>query len=93
MVSYNYRSVGLNVDVNQAAVLPGNKVRALLQVEFSGVDEKSASTVGAPSFPTFSLSISLYLENGKPVLVAQSSDFVDNVERRQSVEVKATILR
>jgi len=93
MVSYNYRSVGLNVDVNQAAVVPGNRVRALLQVEFSGVDEKSASTAGAPSFPTFSQSISLYLESGKPVLVAQSSDFVDNVERKQSVEVKATILR
>ncbi len=93
MVSYNYRSVGLNVDVNQAAVLPGNKVRALLNVEFSGVDEKSASTAGAPSFPTFSQSISLYLESGKPVVIAQSSDFVDNVERKQSVEVKATILR
>ena len=93
MVSYNYRSVGLNVDVNQAAVVPGNKVRAMLNVEFSGVDEKSASTSGAPSFPTFSQSISLYLESGKPVTIAQSSDFVDNVERKQSVEVKATILR
>ena len=93
VVSYQYRSVGLNVDVNQAAVVPGNKVRAMLNVEFSGVDEKSASTAGAPSFPTFSQSLSLYLESGKPVLIAQSSDFVDNVERKQSVEVKATILR
>jgi len=93
VVSYQYRSVGLNVDVNQAAVVPGNKVRAMLNVEFSGVDEKSASTAGAPSFPTFSQSLSLYFESGKPVLIAQSSDFVDNIERKQSVEVKATILR
>ena len=93
LTSFNYRSVGLNVDVQQAAVIPGNRVRAYLNVEFSGIDEKTASTAGAPSFPTFSQSLSLYLENGKPVLVAESNDFADNVERKQSVEVKATILR
>ncbi len=93
LTSYNYRSVGLNVDIQRAAIVPGNRVRATLNVEFSGVDEKTASTTAAPSFPTFSQSISLYFENGKPVLVAQSSDVVDNVERKQTVEVKATILR
>ena len=93
ITSFSYRSVGLNVDVRNAALLPGNRVRATLNVEFSGVDEKTPSTTAAPSFPTFSQSISLYFDNGKPVLVAQSSDVVDNVERKQTVEVKATILR
>ena len=93
MVSYQYRSVGLNVDVQRAAVLSGNRVRATLNVEFSGMDEKSQAVGSAPSFPTFSQRIGLYLENGKPVVVAQSSDFVENAERKQTVEVKATILR
>jgi hypothetical protein len=33
------------------------------------------------------------LESGKPLLVAQTNDVVDNVARRQSVEVVATILK
>jgi hypothetical protein len=93
LTSYNYRSVGLNVDVEQAALVPGNRVRATLKIEFSGVDDKANSNSGAPSFPTFSQRMSLYLDNGKPIIAAQSSDFVDNVERKQTVEVKATILR
>jgi len=85
--------VGLNVDVSNVGVLTGGRIRALLNIEFSGVDDKSSPTTGAPSFPTFSQRLYLFFENGKPILVAQSSDFVDNVERKQTVEVKATILR
>ena len=94
LTSYSYRSVGLNVDASQVSILPSNRVRAILNIEFSGLDEKAASFGGgAPSFPTFSQRLSLFFESGKPVVVAQSSDFVDNVERKQTVEVKATILR
>ncbi len=93
MTSYNYRTVGLNVDANNVVVLPGNRVRALLNIEFSGVDEKASASTGAPAFPTFSQRLSLYLESGKPIVVAQSSDFVDNLERKQTVEVKASVLR
>ncbi len=93
MTAYNYRSVGFNVDVEQAAVLPGNRVRAVINIESSGVDDKAPNATGAPSFPTFSQALPLYLESGKPVMVAQSTEIVDNVERRQTVEVKATILR
>jgi len=93
MTSFSYRSVGLNVDVRHAAVLAKNTVRTQLDVEFSTVDDRTSSATGAPSFPAFSQSMSLYLESGKPLVVAQSSDFVDNVERKQTVEVKATILR
>jgi hypothetical protein len=65
-----------------------------LNVEISAIDEKPADPSGKPpSFPTFSQNLLLILENGKPLIVGQSSDVVDNIERKQSVEVKATILR
>jgi hypothetical protein len=93
MTSFSYRSVGLNVDARNVYI-QGNKARLSLSVEFSAIDEKTADSAGRPpSFPTFSQNLSLILESGKPIIVGQSSDFVDNVERKQSVEVKATILR
>jgi hypothetical protein len=95
MTSYSYKSVGLNVDAQRVSVL-GTKARMDLNVEFSAVDEKpGAAGVGGsyPLFPTFSQSLTLVLESGKPIIVGQSSDVVDNVERKQTVEVKATILR
>ncbi len=66
-----------------------------LNVEFSAVDEKPTTALPGsyPVFPTFSQNLTLVLESGKPIVVGQSSDFVDNVERKQTVEVKATILR
>lgn len=91
--SFNYRSVGLNVDARNVYI-QGNRARLNLSVEFSAIDEKTADSAGRPpSFPTFSQNLALVLESGKPIIVGQSSDFVDNVERKQSVEVKATILR
>ena len=91
MTSFNYKSVGLNVDASNVYV-QGNKTKLNLNVEFSAVDEKTAGST-TPSFPTFSQSMSLVLESGKALIVGQSSDIVDNVERKQTVEVKATILR
>jgi len=93
ITSINYKSVGLNVDANRVYI-QGNKARMDLNVEFSAVDEKVPNAAaGYPSFPTFSQSLTLVLESGKPIIVGQSSDVVDNVERKQTVEVKATILR
>ena len=92
---FQYRSVGLNVDANRVGIY-GNKARLELSVEFSAIDEKSPETgkpLVSPSFPTFSQNLTLVLENGKPLVIAQTSDVVDNVVRRQSVEVTATILR
>jgi hypothetical protein len=94
-VSYNYKSVGLNVDAG-AVNIQGNKTKLMLSVEFSAVAESPVDTAGKPqppSFPTFSENLSLVLESGRPLVVGQSSDFVGEVERKQSVEVKATILR
>ena len=94
ITSISYKSVGLNVDASRVSI-QGNKARMDLSVEFSAVDEKgSESSAGKyPSFPTFSQNLALVLESGKPLIVGQSSDVVDNVERKQTVEVKATILR
>jgi hypothetical protein len=82
----------MNVDARRVFI-QGNKAKMDLSIEFSAIDEKPDASGRPPSFPTFSQNLSLILENGKPLVVAQSSDYVDNVERKQSVEVKATILR
>jgi hypothetical protein len=93
ITSINYKSVGLNVDAGNVYI-QGNKARMSLSVEFSAIDEKPTTPAGTfPMFPTFSQSLTLVLESGKPIIVGQSSDVVDNVERKQTVEVKATILR
>jgi len=95
MTRFQYRSVGLNVDANRVGIY-GNKARLELSVEFSAIDEKSPDTgkpLMSPSFPTFSQNLTLVLENGKPLVIAQTSDVVDNIVRKQSVEVTATILR
>jgi hypothetical protein len=93
VTSVTYKSVGLNVDANRVYIT-GNKARMDLNVEFSAVDEKGSDVAGKyPSFPTFSQSLTLVLESGKPIIVGQSSDVVENVERKQTVEVRATILR
>ena len=93
LTSFTYKSVGLNLDANRVYI-QGNKARMDLSVEFSAIDEKPSDGSGRPpSFPTFSQNLTLVLESGKPVIVGQSSDVVDNVERKQTVEVKATILR
>jgi hypothetical protein len=93
MTSFSYRSIGLNVDARRVNV-QGNKARMDLSIEFSTIDEKTPDAAGRPaSFPTFSQNLSLVLESGKPIVVGDANDYVDNIERRQIVEVKATILR
>jgi hypothetical protein len=93
MTSYSYKSVGFNLDASRVFT-QGTKTRMDLSVEFSTIDEKTSDSAGhLPSFPTFSQNLTLVLESGKPLIVGQSSDVVDNVERKQTVEVKATILR
>jgi hypothetical protein len=93
MTSFNYRAVGLNVDARRVRV-SGSRAKMDLSVEVSTLDERIGEMAGRPpSFPSFSQSLSVILDSGKPLIIAQTSDFVDNVERRQTVEVKATILR
>ena len=97
VTSFSYRSVGLNLDARNVRV-SGNRAKMNLNVEFSAIDEKAGDSSrgagpGYPSFPTFSQNLAVVLENGKPLVIAQTSDIVDNVARKQSVEVTATILK
>lgn len=99
MTSYNYRNMGLNVDVNDV-VVRGDKVRLRLGVEYNPVDEKTATPVATPasllsvpSFAAFQQNLTLVLESGKPVVVTQVSDPVPGRDRKASLEVKATILK
>jgi hypothetical protein len=101
MTSYNYRDMGLSLDVTNLRIR-GNYVRLRLAVEYNPVDEKMASAEGAAastsgqapaSFARFSQTLDLSLENGKPLVVASSSDPVPSRNRTASLEVKATILK
>jgi hypothetical protein len=97
MTSWSYRSSSLNLDVREVAI-EGNLIRLRLVIEFSPVDDKTASAepkpgAPGPSFASFQQTLSLVLENGKPLQVAQSSDAVPSSDRKLTVDVKATILR
>jgi hypothetical protein len=101
VMSYNYRDMGLSLDVTNM-VIRGNYVRLRLAVEYNPVDEKMTGAEGAgavvagqmpASFARFSQSLDLALENGKPLVVASSSDPVPSRNRTASLEVKATILK
>ena len=101
MTSYTYRDMGLSLDVTDTRIR-GNYVRLRLAVEYNPVDEKMASAE-APggmlagqmpaSFARFSQTLDLSLENGKPLVVASSSDPVPSRNRTATLEVKATILK
>jgi len=103
MASYNYRNMGLSLDVRNVRVT-GNTVVLNLSVEYNPVDEKTSGASSAmgitipspqmpPSFATFQQTLGLVLESGKPLVVAQSSDPVPGRDRKASLEVKATILK
>jgi hypothetical protein len=92
MTSYQYRSVGISLDIRRM-IVSSNRVKADFSVEFSAIDDPRPDSTLPPSVPTFQQSFRLVLDSGKPLLVAQSSDQVDKVDRVQKVEVKATILK
>ena len=95
VLSYNYRTMGLNLDVIDVEVRENN-VRVRLNLEYSPLDEneKPGAPATAPvSYSNFSQTFYLVLENGKPMTAAVTSDPVPNRNRTLSVDVKATILR
>jgi hypothetical protein len=97
MMTWGYRAANLNLDVREISI-EGNFIRLRLAIEFSPVDDKAVSAemkpgTPGPSYASFQQTLSLVLENGKPLQVAQSSDAVPSSDRKLSVEVKATILR
>jgi hypothetical protein len=98
VTSYSYRTMGLNLDVRDVYVsTTSGVIRVQLSLEYNPIDEsaeKSAAPPATPaSFSNFSQSFTLELENGRPLLVAQTSDPVPSRNRTLSVEVKATIVK
>ncbi len=95
VTSYNYRNMGLSLDLRDVEVRD-NQIRLYMTVEYSPLDEteKPATAAATPvSYSNFSQSFWLVLDNGKPIVAAQTSDPVPSRDRKLSVELKATILK
>jgi hypothetical protein len=86
-------SVPLNIDVEPTLLSDGKiRVRFNLQYDWPAPYEASANlTRGTVIKTALHDNVALILENGKPMVVAQSADPIG--DRQVSVEVKATILR
>jgi hypothetical protein len=85
--------VPLNVDANPE-LLADNKVRLSLTLQYdwpAPVEGGRDAPRGTVVKTALRDSVALILENGKPMIVAQSADPIG--DRQVTVEVKATILR
>ncbi len=95
----NYAGIGsvpLNVDA-EPEILPNGKIRTRLNLQYSlpGANSPAGGEAGKdqahPVFTEIRDNLSLILENGKPLIAAQSADPVG--DRQVTIEIKATILR
>lgn len=86
-------SYQLNVDARPRLV--GNKIRLGFSLQYSapiaGEDEKPTGRAGMVRRTNLRESLSLILEDGKSLVVAQSAE--PNTDRTVTLEVKATILK
>lgn len=97
VTSYSYKTMGLSLDLRDVEV-QDNLIRLNLTVEYSPLDDTGKSSNPAPatglvSYSNFSQSFYLVLENGKPIIAAETSDPVPSRTRKLSVELKATVLK
>jgi hypothetical protein len=96
--SANYSSIGvvpLNVDAD-TELIAGDKIRVRVNLQYDlpgSVAGQPAEVAGAGSLRVTQIqeNLSLILENGKPLVAAQSADPVG--DRQVTIEVKATVLR
>jgi len=85
-----FRPVILNVDARPwLLVKDGSKARVELAIEYRPVAAEAESEKSTT--PNINESLSVILEDGKPMLISQSADPV--TDRKVKVEAKATILR
>ena len=85
------RAGELNVDV-RPRLMQGSRVQVAMTVEYRPASQESAAPGAAPSpLPGLSESLTVILEDGKPLLVSQSAD--PNTDRKVKLEVKATVVR
>jgi Flp pilus assembly secretin CpaC len=89
--SFNYRSVGVNVDATPQ-ILDGSRVLLRLSLNFSTVYKPEGGQPQQPSFGQGSHEVrGIVFDSGKPVVVTQATDA--ETGREYTVEVKATVLK
>ena len=87
--------VPLNVDAD-AELLADGKIRSRVNLQYdlpAGMDGQSPNLPGTGALKTTQIqeNLVLILENGKPILAAQSADPVG--DRQVTIEIKATVLK
>lgn len=90
IVSYNYVSLPLNVDVRPELV-EGGRIRARLILNYQTTSAPKAGSGEPHSTSEVTATVIAVLENGKPLVVSQSADAA--TDRKVIVELKATILK
>lgn len=94
----NYTSLGdvpLNIDT-EPALIADNKIRLRVNLQYDlpgNMTAQGSESLGAGALRRTAIreNLAVVLENGKPLVVAQSADPVG--DRQVTIEVKATILR
>ncbi len=84
------RPVILNVDA-RPSILPRDRVRVELTIEYQVPGERGDAASEKATAPSVNESLSVILEEGKPLMISQSADPL--TDRRVKVEAKVTILR
>ena len=91
VTSYNYRSVGVNVDATPQ-IIDATHVLLRMNIQFSTVYKPEGGQGSQPSFGQGSHEVrGIVFESGKPVVVTQAAD--GETGREYTVEVKATLLK
>ena len=87
-----FRPVILNVDGN-ATIIQGSRARVMLTIEYRPTDRPFATEVENESStaPNINESLTVILDDGKPMVVSQSADPV--TDRKVKVEAKITLLK
>jgi len=90
----NYTSIGpvpLNVDI-EPQILADNRIRVRVNLQYTlPATPQGPATGNVLRTTEIQENLALILENGKPLIVAQSADPVG--DRQVTIEVKATVLR
>lgn len=83
-----FRPVILNVDGN-ATIIQGGRARVMLTIEYRPVAAEAENE--RSTTPNINESLTVILDDGKPMVVSQSADPV--TDRKVKVEVKITLLK
>ena len=84
------RPVILNVDA-RPTIMPRDKIRVELTIEYQVPGERGDSSSEKATSPSVNESLSVILDDGKPLMISQSADPL--TDRKVKVEAKASILR